>query len=57
MKLSSSHTHAFRMILVGELLDINKVLLPQPIRDPSFNSNHAIMLTQTKSKKEISARY
>ena len=32
MKLSSSHTHAFRMILVGELLDINKVLLPQSIR-------------------------
>ena len=32
MKLSSSHTHSFRMILVGELLDINKVLLPQSIR-------------------------
>ena len=25
MKLSRPHTHAFRMILVGELLDINKV--------------------------------
>ena len=32
MKLFSSHTHAFRMILVGKLLDINKVLLPQSIR-------------------------